>query len=112
VHRFYRQLIALRRTSPALSGGELDWPTTSAPERIVAIRRRAADEELVVVVNVSNQPWTGGVTVSGAGPWREVTPAGDAPLAGPPPALHVASLETLTLPAWGVRVVRRVPAGN
>jgi glycosidase len=109
---FYRQLIALRRTSPALTGGDLEWLATSAPERIVAIRRRAADDEVLVVVNTSNQPWRGRVTVTGAPPWRDVTPATGPPAPGPPPAPPLAAPDTLALPAWGVRVLRRVPTGN
>ena len=105
--RFYQQLIALRRQSPALATGELDWPTISEPDRVVAIRRLAASDEILVIVNVSNRPWAGRVEVAGGAAWREVTPRLDVPAAAAPARADI-RFDRLTLDAWGVRILRRV----
>ncbi|HKQ99605.1 MAG TPA: alpha-amylase family glycosyl hydrolase, partial [Pyrinomonadaceae bacterium] len=85
--RFYEQMIALRRESEALRRGDLQWLRNSDESRIVTFVRRSNDEEALVVINFSNQPFTGFVEMSGNA-FTEVTPDVQPPLPpdAPPPA--------------------------
>jgi alpha-glucosidase len=50
----YRRLIALRRRSPALQLG--DWALASAADGVLAYERRAADERLLIALNLTSEP--------------------------------------------------------
>jgi alpha-glucosidase len=50
----YRRILAARRESPALQLGDLD--EVSAPDGVVAYRRRAGDDQRVVIVNYTDAP--------------------------------------------------------
>ena len=52
---FYKSLIALRRNSKTLQKGALEWLDHSADEHAVVFRRHG-EEELLVAVNLRNQP--------------------------------------------------------
>ncbi len=55
VYHFYRKLIALRRTSPALLHGR--WlPMIAKPTRVLAYLRECADQTLLVALNFTNVP--------------------------------------------------------
>ena len=65
--KFYRQMMALRRSSTALRTGSLEWLKNSDESRVVTFARRAGDEEVVVAINFSNQPFWGLVQTSKEG---------------------------------------------
>jgi cyclomaltodextrinase len=99
---FYRAVISMRRDHPALQQGETMWLDNSDPSRIVALRRRSADEEFLVAVNLSNRPFAGRVDL-------EQT-AGFVELPLPPSQPSAAALPALDLGAWGYRFYRRAIA--
>jgi glycosidase len=111
--RFYKQIIALRKSSEALRRGEVGWLRNSDESRIVTFARRAGDEEILVALNFSNQPFIGFVEVGGAS-FMDVTPDVQAPLPpdAPPPQraarVRTVALPALALDAWGFRIFRRV----
>ncbi|MCW3035179.1 MAG: putative glycosyl hydrolase, family 13 [Actinobacteria bacterium] len=71
--QLYRRLLAARRASPALAGGDIELLT--APEGVLAYERRLAGDRRVVVVNFSDEPvdvflgssWTVEVASDGSG---------------------------------------------
>ena len=106
--RFYRQIIALRRASPALRRGTLEWLRNSDETRVVSYTRRLGDEEVIVAVNFSNRPFVGFVEAAGGAAFTDVTPD----VAPPPPPAHTAraravGLPAISLDAWGYRIFRR-----
>jgi glycosidase len=110
--RFYKQMIALRKTSEALRRGDVQWLRNSDEARIVTYSRRSTDEEILVAINFSNQPFVGTVETSGA-MFTDVTPDVQPPLPPDAPALqraagtHVVGLPSLALDSWGFRIFRR-----
>ncbi|HEX7177411.1 MAG TPA: alpha-glucosidase C-terminal domain-containing protein, partial [Pyrinomonadaceae bacterium] len=110
--RFYKQFLALRRSSAALRRGETEWLKNSDESRVLTYARRYADEEIVVAINFSSQPFAGTVETRG-GPFDEITPDILPPLpADATPQQRAARLRTTGLPAlsleaWGYRVYRR-----
>ncbi|HEX8475470.1 MAG TPA: alpha-amylase family glycosyl hydrolase [Pyrinomonadaceae bacterium] len=109
--RFYRQMIALRRANPALTQGETRWLRNGDERRIVTYTRRAGNDEFLVAVNLSNDPFVGFVEASGA--FNEVTPdiTTDATATAPAATRNAnerpAALPALALDAWGYRIFRR-----
>jgi glycosidase len=99
----YRQLIALRHAHAALRGGTVIWLENSAPQNLVSFLRRDAGEEFVTVVNFSNRPQAGAVTVP-AGAGFELVPVGPSAAAAP------ADLARLSLAAFEWRIYRRPAA--
>ncbi|HLV86342.1 MAG TPA: alpha-amylase family glycosyl hydrolase [Candidatus Sulfotelmatobacter sp.] len=98
---FYKQMIALRKTHPALQQGETEWVGNAAPERVLTFFRRAAGEEYLVAINVSNRPYTGVVDVP-AGDYADETPGlGEA-------ARKKIAPPVLVLNAWDFRIYRKV----
>jgi len=114
--RFYKQLMALRRSSRALRRGSLHWLSNSDETRVLTYARRSpgtTGEEILVAINVSNRPFTGSVNMGKSGTFVDVTPDVDPPLPPDAPApersakKRVVSLPTLSLDAWGYRIFRR-----
>ena len=109
---FYKVMIPLRESSPALRHGELIWIHNSDEAHIVTYLRRSPEETVLVAVNLSNATFTGSLE-AGAGSWKEVVlndfahhgeagmPTADA-LALPPPE----ALPAISLPPFGVRIFR------
>ncbi len=95
--RFYKQIIDLRKSHPALQQGETDWLKTSAPDRVLSYMRRENGEEFLVIVNTSNQPFTGVVNVPSAN-YNDVTPG-----LGP----HPVALPSVSLDAFDFRIYQR-----
>ena len=62
--KFYKELMALRRSSKPLRRGSLDWIRNSDESRVVSFARRADSEEVLVTINFSNRPFNG--TVGGS----------------------------------------------
>jgi len=108
---FFRGLLAIRRSHAALRRGETLWVPNSDDARVVSFLRRGGGEEVLVVVNLSSQPWEGRLDVPAGEPFTEITP--DWPLpqqpggATPERTPRPAALPALGLDAWGVRLFRR-----
>jgi glycosidase len=52
----YKRIFAMRKQEPSLTSGELKWLTNSAPESLVTfLRRKGEDDQILVVVNLSNR---------------------------------------------------------
>jgi glycosidase len=111
--RFYKQMMALRRSSDALRRGSVEWLRNSDEARVLTYVRRTRDEEVLVAVNLSNRPFFGSVEVGGPGGFEDVTPDVGPPLPPDAPAPDRAAgtsrvgLPALSLDAWGYRVFRR-----
>lgn len=108
--RFYEQMIALRKNSNALRRGDLIWLKNSDDKRIVTFARRAGNEEVLVAINMSNEPFVG--TIEAAGNYAEVTPDVAPPL--PPDndkskarQKPVVALPAIALDAHGYRIFRK-----
>ncbi|HYN84063.1 MAG TPA: alpha-amylase family glycosyl hydrolase [Pyrinomonadaceae bacterium] len=110
--RFYRAVIALRKNHSALRRGETEWLRNSDEARVVTFARRDAEEEMVVAVNLSGQPFNGTVEAP-QGTFTDVTPDARAPLsadASPDERAsrrRVSGLPSVALDPWGYRVFRR-----
>jgi len=110
--RFYKQFLALRKSSAALRRGATRWLRNSDESRVVTFSRAGDDEEIIVAINLSSQPFAGTIEIRG-GPFDEITPDIQAPLpADATPQQRAARLRTpglpaLALDAWGYRVYRR-----
>ncbi|MGI9067870.1 MAG: alpha-amylase family glycosyl hydrolase [Pyrinomonadaceae bacterium] len=111
--RFYKQVMALRRSSSALRRGKLEWLHNSDESRIVSYLRRAPDEEVLVAINFSNRPFFGSVETTGAAGYADVTPDVGSPLPPDAPApeqsarKRMVGLPVVALDAWGYRMYRR-----
>ena len=111
--RFYKQIIELRRASPALRRGAVEWLRNSDEARVLTYLRRAGDEEMLVVINFSNRPFAGTVEAPGGAAFADVTPdvapplPPDAPAPAHKPRARTVSLPALALDAWGYRIFRR-----
>jgi alpha-glucosidase len=53
IAHLYRDLIAVRRASPALSGG--DWKPVEAPKEVIGFRRSTASDQRVILVNFAGR---------------------------------------------------------
>ena len=96
--RFYRRMISLRRAHAALRRGETEWLRNSDDARVVSFLRRDPSEEILVVINLSNNPFAGFVEVQDGASFAEVaTEAGR----------RASALPVLALNAWEARIFRR-----
>ena len=84
--RFYRQMMALRRSSQALRRGTVEWLSNSAQSRVLTFMRRGEGEEVLVAINLSNRPFDGLVDFSKRGTFADITPDIDPPLPPDAPA--------------------------
>ena len=111
--RFYKQVMALRRSSVALRRGSVEWLRNSDESRVVTYLRRTADEEVLVAINFSNRPFFGSVETTGAAGYADVSPDVGPPLPPDAPApdqsarKRMVGLPVLALDAWGYRIYRR-----
>jgi glycosidase len=111
--RFYKQIMTLRRSSVALRRGSLEWLRNSDEARVLTYIRRGENEEVLVAVNLSNQPFNGSVELGKSGTFADATPDVDPPLPPDAPAPERAArkravtLPALTLDAWGYRIYQR-----
>ena len=103
--RFYRQMIALRRAHAAFSQGEMEWLPNSDDSRVVTYLRRAAGEEVLIAINLSNRPFTGFVEVANGIAFTDVTP--DISNPQPPARARTAGLPSIALDSWGFRIFHR-----
>jgi cyclomaltodextrinase / maltogenic alpha-amylase / neopullulanase len=111
--RFYREMIALRRSHAALRQGATRWLDNSLPERLLSFLRRDAAEELLVAVNLSSLPLDGRIELPAGAAWSELTPGVPRPVqpggAVPERTVRPIALPAIGLDAWGFRVFRRAP---
>ena len=111
--RFYKQMMALRRSSNALRRGSLEWLPNSDESRVLAYLRRTDDEEVLVAINLSNRPFFGSVEVGSGATFAEVTPdiapplPPDAPAPAQAPRKRPVGIPAISLEAWRYRVFRR-----
>ena len=108
--RFYRQMLALRNAHAALRQGQVQWVRNGDERRVVSYMRRAGNEEFLVAVNLSNDPFVGFVEAGGgaSGAFIEVTPeVMSAPVPEQSSRERPSSLPALSLDAWGYRIFRR-----
>ncbi|HVE56351.1 MAG TPA: alpha-amylase family glycosyl hydrolase [Pyrinomonadaceae bacterium] len=93
--RFYKEMIALRKNSVALRRGDLKWLKNSDEARVLTFKRTSGNEEVLVAINLSNQPFFGSTEI--AGTFEEITPETRAS----------AGLPSLALDPFGYRIFRR-----
>ena len=111
--RFYKQIMDLRRASPALRRGSLEWLSNSDDARVLTYLRRTNDEEMLIAINLSSRPFVGSVKVASGKGFSDVTPDVAAPLPPDAPApeptarKRIVELPTLNLEPWGYRMYRR-----
>ncbi|HWS90845.1 MAG TPA: alpha-amylase family glycosyl hydrolase [Pyrinomonadaceae bacterium] len=111
--RFYRQMIALRKSHPAFTRGNVTWLRNPDESRVVTFARRDGAEEIVVAINFSNRPFDGTVEGTDGAPFADITPDTRAPLKpDASDAERAARARTVKLPAlsldpWGYRIFRR-----
>lgn len=98
---FYKEMIALRKSSAALRRGDLTWLRNSDENRIVTFIRRAGNEEILVAINLSNTPFFGSVEATGN--HEEITPN-----IGQAIKKSNVGLPALNLDAHGFRIFRRI----
>lgn len=108
--RFYRSMIALRRSSIALRRGDVTWLRNSDEVRVLTFTRRSGNDELLVAINMSNIPFLGSVEASGS--YEEITPNIGQPLRpddekDKAQAKAKVAIPTLSLDAHGIRIFRR-----
>ncbi len=108
--RFYKSMIALRKSNVALRRGSVVWLKNSDEARVLTFARRSGSEELLVAINMSNAPFFGSVEASGQ--FEEITPKIGDPL--PPDDEKAAvrkapavGLPSLSLDGFGFRIFRR-----
>ncbi len=108
--RFYKEMIALRKNSIALRRGDLTWLKNSDEARILTFVRRAGNEEILIVINMSNAPFFG--SIEAGGNFEEITPNIGQPLPPDDDKTKAESntkvgLPSLSLDAFGFRIFRR-----
>ncbi|MGA2891074.1 MAG: alpha-glucosidase C-terminal domain-containing protein [Terracidiphilus sp.] len=69
--QFYEFMIRFRKQHSALSHGQVTWVHNSDEEHVLSYIRDSGNEELLVVINLSNTPFHGSVKTY-LGRWREV----------------------------------------
>ena len=105
---YYQALAQLRRSHPAFTRGAVRWLGNDDEKRVLSFERAGAGETLVVVVNLSSQPYVGVLktepgNVPGHHPeWRP----GSAP--GPAEARPDGICRHVALGPWDFRVFSRV----
>ncbi|MBI5821529.1 MAG: hypothetical protein HZA88_21380 [Verrucomicrobia bacterium] len=62
---FHQKLCQLRRTEPALTGGEVVWLDNDQPAAVLSFLRRAAGGEIITVANLSNRKIKAHIELSG-----------------------------------------------
>jgi len=94
--KFYKAMIDLRKNSVALRRGDLTWLKNSDEAKILTFARRSGKEEILVAVNMTNEPFFGAVETSGN--FEEITPNVEKKSSG---------LPSLSLSAFEFRLFRR-----
>jgi glycosidase len=74
----YHDLIALRKSSPAITSGDLVWLDNSAPNEIISFVRRDTKDEYLVLINLSSRRVDANVELPNAGEFEPVKVTGHA----------------------------------
>ena len=100
---FYKQIIALRSGSKALRRGSVEWLKNSDESRVVSYSRRFENENVIVVINFSNQSFSGSIEMAGGADFTEITPR-----CGPAGGANskLTTLSSISLEPWGFRIFR------
>lgn len=98
--QFYKGMIDLRKNSFALRRGELVWLKNSDEDRVLTFRRTSGREEILVAINMSNEPFFGSVETSGN--FEEITPRN-----GQADDKKSAALPSLSLNSYEFRIFRK-----
>ena len=72
----YRDLIKLRKQYPVFSNGEVVWLENTALGEVVSFMRRDANDEFLVLINLSSRPVNGSVEVPNAESFEPVKISG------------------------------------
>ena len=108
LHGFYRTLLNLRKTNPALRSADpaatIHRLNTKMDDRCFAFARRAGDDQVVVILNLSVQPL--------ALPVSELLLLGIYREAFTHDWLDLSKFSTLTLPPWGYLVLEKIRPGR
>jgi glycosidase len=83
--RFYKQIIALRRSDEALKSGTLEWLRNSDECTCADLCATDKGRRMLVAINLSSRPFFGNVEVSSSSGYEEITPDVNPPL---PPDTH------------------------
>jgi cyclomaltodextrinase / maltogenic alpha-amylase / neopullulanase len=102
VSSYYQALAALRRAHPAFTRGAVRWVSNSEQHRVLSFERIGNDELLLVVVNLSSQPFAGTVQAT-QGAYRDLTPE----IPGVASTTRAPALPALALSPWEFRVFSR-----
>jgi cyclomaltodextrinase / maltogenic alpha-amylase / neopullulanase len=93
--RFYSFMIPFRKGHPALWRGALRWIHNSDEQHVLSYERLSPDDNVLVVINLSNTPFHGTVETAGNS-WREI---GDSA-----PPNETAALSDLSLGPFEFRI--------
>ena len=107
---YYRALAELRRTHTAFTRGAVRWLRNDDEQRVLSFERAGTGETLVVVVNLSSQPYAG-IVKTDPGKYRDITPdwrAAEAPSGKKSNAPGDRELPSVALGPWEFRVFSRV----
>lgn len=107
VPAFYRLIIPLRKSSPALRHGELVWIHNSDEQHVVTYLRCAREETDLIAVNLSNTPFRGTIEAA-AGDWNEISFQATEHAAKTATPSPVVALPALSLDAFQVRIFRHL----
>lgn len=107
--RFYRQMIALRKSSEAMRRGDLKWIPNTEENKVITFTRTSATEQMFVVINTSNRPVSVMASSMPANGWTDVTPNLEKDEATQAAA---ASGSAFSLEPYGFRILKRAQAAN
>jgi glycosidase len=94
--KFYKGMTDLRKNSVALRRGDLTWLKNSDETRVLTFTRKSGNEEILVAINMTSQPFFGSVEAAGA--FEEITPNAERKTIG---------LPSLSLESFGYRIFRK-----
>ena len=104
--RFYQGLIALRRSSPALTSGKMTWLPNTAPRQLLTYARTGGGTQLLVEINLSPAPAQGTINTALGSGWQAV------PLSGSLSQVRSPMQPQLILPPRSFAVYRRFYQGG
>jgi len=73
----YRDLIKLRKQNAAFYNGEVAWPDNTAPAQVVSILRQSANDQFLILINLSGCHVTGSVQLPNAEDFEPVKISGN-----------------------------------
>jgi cyclomaltodextrinase / maltogenic alpha-amylase / neopullulanase len=107
---YYRALAQLRRAHPALTRGTVRWLDNDDQRRVLSFERAGTGETLVVVLNLSSQPYAG-IVKTDPGKYRDITPewrSAASPSQARSNASAIRDLPAVALGPWDFKVFIRV----